>query len=136
MIHLRGHKVPFPMHFVDERKVMTSPLSCLYKQNLLPVCRKSASVIFTGNSVMSFDLIRLQSRSYHSTKMPVTTMLTYPWKCTVLHCNHLGNTWKALVLMTRHFDYCPSASKCQVISTNGFQVFPRWLQCKTVHLQG
>ena len=38
-------------------------------------------------------------------------MLTYPWKCTVLHCNHLGNTWKTLVLMTRHFDYCPSASE-------------------------
>ena len=47
----------------------------------------------------------------HSTKKPVTTMLTYPWKCTVLHCNHLGNTGKPLVLMTRHFDYCPSASK-------------------------
>ena len=38
-------------------------------------------------------------------KKPVTTMLTYPWTCTVLHCNHLGNTWKPLVLMTRHFDY-------------------------------
>ena len=49
--------------------------------------------------------------SLHSTKKPVTTMLTYPWKCTVLHCNHLGNTWKPLVLMTRHFDYCPSASE-------------------------
>ena len=48
---------------------------------------------------------------YHSTKKPVTTMLTYPWKCTVLHCNHLANTWKPLVLMTRHFDYCPSASE-------------------------
>ena len=48
----------------------------------------------------------------HSTKTPVTTMLTYPWKCTVLHCNHLGNTWKPLVLMTQHFDYCPSASEC------------------------
>ena len=47
----------------------------------------------------------------HSTKKPVTTMLTYPWKCTVLHCNHLGNTWKPLVLMTQHFDYCLSASK-------------------------
>ena len=63
-------------------------------------------------------------------------MLTYPWKCTVLHCNHLGNTWKPLVLMTRHFDYCPSASQGDnqsviVISTSGFQVFPRWLQCKT-----
>ena len=33
----------------------------------------------------------------HSAKKPVTTMLTYPWKCTVLHCNHLGNTWKPLV---------------------------------------
>ena len=32
----------------------------------------------------------------HNTKKPVTTMLTYPWKCTVLHCNHLGNTWKPL----------------------------------------
>ena len=47
----------------------------------------------------------------HSTKKTVTTMLTYPWKCTVLHCNHLGNTWKSLVLMTRHFDYCPSTSE-------------------------
>ena len=47
----------------------------------------------------------------HSTKKPVTTMLTYPWKCTVLHCNHLGNTWKPLVLMTQHFDYCPSTSE-------------------------
>ena len=47
----------------------------------------------------------------HCAKKPVTTMLTYPWKCTVLHCNHLGNTWKPLVLMTRHFDYCPRASE-------------------------
>ena len=47
----------------------------------------------------------------HCAKKPVTTTLTYPWKCTVLHCNHLGNTWKPLVLMTRHFDYCPSASE-------------------------
>ena len=47
----------------------------------------------------------------HSTEKPVTTKLTYPWKCTVLHCNHLGNTWKPLVLMTWHFDYCPSANE-------------------------
>ena len=53
----------------------------------------------------------IMGRIPHSTKKPVTTMLTYPWKCTVLHCNHLGNTWKPLVLMTRHFDYCPSASE-------------------------
>ena len=38
-------------------------------------------------------------------------MLTYLWKCTVSHYNHLGNTWKPLVLMTRHFDYCLSASE-------------------------
>ena len=38
--------------------------------------------------------------SIHCATKPVTTMLTYPWKCTVLHCNHLGNTWKPLVLMT------------------------------------
>ena len=49
--------------------------------------------------------------TYTAQRKPVTTMLTYPWKCTVLHCNHLGNTWKPLVLMTRHFDYCLSASE-------------------------
>ena len=48
---------------------------------------------------------------FHCAKKLVTTMLTYPWKCTVLYCNHLGNTWKPLMLMTRHFDYCPSASE-------------------------
>ena len=48
---------------------------------------------------------------HYSTKSPVTTMLTYPWKCTVLHCKQLGNTWKPLVLMTWHFDYCPSTSE-------------------------
>ena len=53
----------------------------------------------------------MQIRRDHCAKKPLTTMLTYPWKCTVLHCNHLGNTWKPLVLMTRHFDYCPSASE-------------------------
>ena len=60
-----------------------------------------------------FNTLHLYSctKSSHSSKKPVTTMLTYPWKCTVLHCNHLGNTWKPLVLMTRHFDYCPSASE-------------------------
>ena len=52
-------------------------------------------------------------------KKPVTIMLTYPWKCTFLHCNHLRNTWKPLVLMTRHFDYnqsvrssAPMVSRC------------------------
>ena len=41
-----------------------------------------------------------KDENLHCAKKPVTTMLTYPWKCTVLHCNHLGNTWKPLVLMT------------------------------------
>ena len=50
---------------------------------------------------------------------PVTTMLTYPWKCTVLHCNHLGKTSGAPLknqsvlstsggvsqVMTQHFDF-------------------------------
>ena len=54
---------------------------------------------------------KISMKNVHCAKKPVTTMLTYPWKCTVLHCNHLGNIWKPLVLMTRHFDYCPSASK-------------------------
>ena len=51
-------------------------------------------------------------------KQPVTTMLTYPWKCTVLHCNHLGNTWKPLVLMTRHFDYCQSEGDNQSVGSS------------------
>ena len=77
-----------------------------------------------------YTATHIQLNAHVCSKKPVTTMLTYPWKCTVLHCNHLGNTWKPLVLMTRHFD------KCRVINTRGFQVFPRWLQCKTVHFQG
>ena len=47
-------------------------------------------------------------------------MLTYPWKCTVLHCNHLGNIWKPLLLMTRHFDYCPSSARA-IIKVSGHQ---------------
>ena len=54
---------------------------------------------------------RHSANMHHCATKPVTTMLTYPWKCTVLHCNHLGNTWKPLVLMTRHFNYCSSASE-------------------------
>ena len=75
----------------------------------------SAKRIVSGKRATCFKSKDSFIRSYrwhkHSTKKPVTTMPTYPWKCTVLHCNHLGNTWKPLVLMTRHFDYCPSASE-------------------------
>ena len=56
-----------------------------------------------------FNVHKIVDNNYTAPKKPVTTMLTYPWKCTVLHCNHLGNTWKPLVLMTWHYDYCPSA---------------------------
>ena len=65
-------------------------------------------VLFKSYSSAAHSPIHLP---FTAQKKPVTTMLTYPWKCTVLHCNHLGNTWKPLVLMTRHFDYCPSASE-------------------------
>ena len=70
-------------------------------------------------AILSYDMMTCPAPPWQSTcsllhtaqKKPVTTMITYPWKCTLLHCNHLGNTWKPLVLMTRHFDYCPSASE-------------------------
>ena len=71
--------------------------------------------IFLSNNInvrkASLITQMVEYTTWHSTKKPETTMLTYPWKCTVLHCNHLGNTGKPLVLMTRHFDYCPSASE-------------------------
>ena len=73
----------------------------------------------------------------HSTKKPVTTMLIYPWKCTVLHCKHLGNTWKPLVLMTRHFDYCLSTSEGDNQSVRssvlGHQWFPGVSQVVTMY---
>ena len=84
---------------------------------------KTATNIYNTTELMHVDKIQDNELVYkfltwalwfnglHSTKKPVTTMLTYPWKCTVLHCKHLRNTWKPLVLMTRHFDYCPSASE-------------------------
>ena len=76
---------------------------------------KLFELLFVLSPVSNFECCNgrhiLTIKIQHSTKKPVTTMLTYPWKCTVLHCNHLGNTWKPLVLMTRHFDYCPSASE-------------------------
>ena len=67
-------------------------------------------ILYIGQLIKKMKFVLLY-KSTHSTKKPITTMLTYPWKCTVLHCNHLGNTWKPLVPMTRHFDYCPSASE-------------------------
>ena len=71
------------------------------------------SLAIETHTWQSHSPVRVHYSHYtsHCAKNPVTTMLTYPWKCTVLHCNHLGNTWKPLVLMTRHFDYCPSTSE-------------------------
>ena len=56
----------------------------------------------------------------HCAKKPVTTILTYPWKYTVLHCNHLGNTW-------RHWCWWPNtliitlASARAIIKVSGHQ---------------
>ena len=75
-------------------------------------CRRTLMKSNKPETRLSVDWnLHLRLYHIHCAKKPVTTMLTYPWKCTVLHCNHLGNTWKPLVLMTRHFDYCPSASE-------------------------
>ena len=81
--------------------------------NQLYITSSSLKDLLHYISISNLFSIQLESESELSTvqKKPVTTMLTYPWKCTVLHCNHLGNTWKPLVLMTRHFDYCPSTSE-------------------------
>ena len=83
---------------------------------LLPRLSKLPSLCYSnepGNlcNLNRYKEIQPDTLKFHSTRKPVTTMLTYPWKCTVLHCNHLGNTWKPLVLMTQYFDYCPSASE-------------------------
>ena len=88
-------------------------------KHLFVICQKKANCRRIGDKLCYCTvyfyktyLTVIAGKIYvHSTKKPVTTMLTYPWKSTVLHCNHLGNTWKPLVLMTRHFDYCPSASE-------------------------
>ena len=80
------------------------------------ICLESRYPRYTCSSDFTFPLAEgaygsLQLSTQPWICAPGKTMLTYPWKCTVLHCNHLGNTWKPLVLMTRHFDYCPSASE-------------------------
>ena len=60
-------------------------------------------------------------------------MLTYPWKCTVLHCNHLGNTWKPLVLMTRHFDIARALARVIIkVLGHQHQWFPGVFQVVTM----
>ena len=79
---------------------------CLTSTRLLTTNRQmqSANDIYSNYPSVIYAIEEIRC---HCAKKPVTTMLTYPWKCTVLHCNHLGNTWKPLVLMTQHFDYHP-----------------------------
>ena len=67
----------------------------------------TSTVIVYINSMANAQYYSMELIRHHCAKKPVTTMLTYPWKGTVLHCNYLGNTWKPLVLMTLHFDYHP-----------------------------
>ena len=81
------------------------PLICPSAFTLLFMMSHTETVVPSSVSVQAWA--ECLTRLRHCAKKPVTTMLTYPWKCTVLHCNHLGNTWKPLVLMTQHFDYHP-----------------------------
>ena len=82
------------------RKACPTSLHMVGSMTRVLVTHRSAK---TRLNVIWADMVttRLATMCYHHCpKQPVTTMLTYPWKCTVLHCNHLGNTWKPLVLMT------------------------------------
>ena len=84
----------------------------------------SPATIYAGDNICRNNMVQGQQvgpLNQHCAKKPVTTMLTYPWKCTVLHCHHLGNTWKPLVLMTRHFD---SARAIIKVSGHQHQWFP------------
>ena len=105
LVHDVQHDVYYHFHCVTHSILLYRKCTALfictfaYENMLLPIHKN-----LTGNMICLHGV--------HCAKKPVTTMLTYPWRCTVLHCNHLGNTWKPLVLMTRHFDYCPSASEC------------------------
>ena len=116
----------FPINSASDRQLFQSMWwGCVICMVITDDCRKSfllSRMMYTPHPIPAHTLpqnfrtpllvCKFRFNHFlHSTKKPVTTMLTYPWKCTVLHCNHLGNTWKPLVLMTRHFDYCPSASK-------------------------
>ena len=82
---------------------VSSPINFPSRRELLSHF-KPRPILFFMNKISLNQQTRwelpLHAYSRHSTKKPVTTMLTYPSKCTVLHCNHLGNTWKPLVLMT------------------------------------
>ena len=43
-------------------------------------------------SARAMPMLPLPTQQLRCAKKPVTTMLTYPWKCTVLHCNHMETT--------------------------------------------
>ena len=96
------------VYFGVEHTISFSQTCALYERHSFVGCCSPLKSIICRRL---FPSLQREAVQMHSTKKPVTTMLTYPWKCTVLHCNHLGNTWKPLVLMTRHFDYWTSASE-------------------------
>ena len=90
-----GDHLPMPQNR-NRRKIGGSPHD--FKSLWRSYYKQGLSVIWLLNLV--FEEYCFSFVSVHCAKRSVTTMLTYPWKCTVLHCNHLGNTWKPLVLMT------------------------------------
>ena len=112
---LAGHSLSLPLYVSKFLHYQT----IIYHCHRGPLCIKRSTVVVSTFYTSSYDSTQQENCCDHCANKPVTTMLTYPWKCTVLHCNHLGNTWKPLVLMTQHFGYCPRA-----------------IQCKTVHFQG
>ena len=64
---------------------------------------------------ISFQMLHhslcIVKHSFHSTKKPVTTMLTYPWKCTVLHCNHLASTRAIIKVLGHQHQWFPGVSQ-------------------------
>ena len=105
-----SNKFVTSFHYISRKTLLKHWLTWQTEVLVLYYLRTTMN-LWTSRGNSSITVKWITSEDVHGTKKPVTTMLTYPWKCTVLHCNHLGNTWKPLVLMTRHFDYCPSASE-------------------------
>ena len=106
--------------FVERKHVV-----CLFisGRHLLSPFHKHKLYTFTNVISSSSSLC---SDILHSTKTPVTTMLTYPWKCTVLYCSHWC-WWPNTLIIAR-------ALARVIIKVLGHQ--HQWLQYKTVHFQG
>ena len=91
----------------------------VYNYNVPFITTTSLPPIIPHDFVVSVGL--------HSTKKPVTSMLTYPWKCTVLHCNHLGKH-----LETTLADDLASARAIIKVSGHQHQWFPGVSQVVTM----